>query len=151
MEDADSLGIHATDMAKAKILDWETALQQRMTVWYESLALYVPGVELLQQEDAAKVKKDAIEPVGRWQLYLPSDIVNSMVCTDSLCNYKWQMREAAANDCLEGIRSNLRLYTYLESKQHQGVVGVAANTKSQTAFKKCMSHINGVTVRLTKQ
>ena len=74
-----------------------------MGVWYESLALYVPGVEMPRQEDASRVKKDADDPVSKWCLYLPSNIVSSMECNNSLHDYEWQMCAAAANDSLEGI------------------------------------------------
>lgn len=144
-EDIDNQGLHTTDLAKAKILDQETALRWCMGVWYESLALYVPGVEMPRQEDASRVKKDADDPVSKWCLYLPSNIVSSMECNNSLHDYEWQMCAAAANDSLEGIWTNLQLYAYLKSTRHQGIIGVAANTKSQMAIKNCMSQIDSYT------
>jgi hypothetical protein len=121
------------------------SLRRRVYSWFDVQSLYIPGVSLLRKRDEQKASQE-------WEvydipLYLPSSICRQLDVPDTLRRYEWEMRRAQASDSLETIRDTLRLRAYLDKRYRAGVEGVAANTKSQAAYRNCQRRLQQVAER----
>lgn len=142
------MGLHATELARSKVLEQETNLRGRIEAWYAHQALYMPSVAVLRLQDVEK--RDRPEAVYAIRLYLPSEVGDQVECSPVLHEYEWALREASAKDQLEMLRSHLRMYAFLEGKQRQGIGGVAASTRAQNTIKACRVRIKGCAERYRK-
>jgi hypothetical protein len=145
-EDTRAVGSKATDIVKSKLAERSNSLRRKIMTWYDILALYVPGVALLRERDNCLHSSSDASP---WDLkiWLPSRICHLLPCPPELQQYEWRMREAEANDALDGLRKALRMRSYLIKDKRDWSVGVSANTRSQTAIQRCSTRIDAFAVR----
>jgi hypothetical protein len=104
-------------------------------------AFYLPTVATLRNKD-----KD----VYRVELFLPSQIRNSLNWDDRLCRlgeYEWMLRQAQAQDSLNKMRDLLRLRDFLIKKKKNWSRGVQQNTRSQSEINKAEKKIQACTAK----
>ena len=126
----ESSSLHATSLQKAHIQEKKNAFFRKLASWQEVQAFYLPTVATLRNKD-----KD----VYRVELFLPSQIKNSLNWDDRLCRlgeYEWLLRQAQAQDSLTKMRDCLRLLDFLIKKKKNWSRGVQQNTRSQTEINK---------------
>jgi hypothetical protein len=130
-----SLGLHATSLQKAHIQEKKNAFFWKLASWQEVQAFYFPTVSTLRNKD---------NDVYRVDLFLPSQIKNSLNWDDRLCRlgeYEWTLRQAQAQDCLNKMRDLLRLRDFLIKKKKNWSRGVQQNTRSQSEINKAEKKI----------
>ena len=110
------MGLHATSLQKAQILEKKNTFFRKLASWQEVQAFYLPTVATLRNKD-----KD----VDKIELFLPSQIRNSLNWDDRLRRlgeYEWLLRQAQAQDSLTKMRDLLRLQDFLIQKKKTGLV-----------------------------
>ena len=108
------MGLHATNLARAKVVEEDTSLQRHIKVWYSNQSLYMPNATILHLQKGAD---NSVEPTYKMKLYLPSEVGLKVDCEEILQEYEWEMHEAAANDHLKMLQLSLQLYSFLKGKQ----------------------------------
>ncbi|KAG0700257.1 hypothetical protein DFH29DRAFT_1070211 [Suillus ampliporus] len=94
-----SIGQHATDTQKVKILQRINTLRRRIDTWSRVQLLYMPCVSRLRSPDDI-TSEDKVHKIN---LFLPSSLPSSFPCDVHLLRYEWDLREAQANDALSDL------------------------------------------------
>ena len=135
-----SLGLHATSLQKALILEKKNAFFRKLASWQEVQAFYLPTIVTLRNKD--KVDNDVT--LYKAELFLPSQIKTSLNWDDRLIRlgeYEWILRQAQAGDSLTKLRDLLRLRDFLIKKKKNWSCGVQQNTRSQSEINKAEKKI----------
>ncbi|KAG1896094.1 uncharacterized protein F5891DRAFT_983786 [Suillus fuscotomentosus] len=107
--EARTIGQHATDVQKLKILQHINALRRRISTWSRVQLLYMPYVSCLcSLNDIASEDK-----VHKIQLFLPSSLPSSFPCDNCLLRFEWDLRQAQANDALDDLRTVINMTYHL--------------------------------------
>jgi hypothetical protein len=117
-------------LQKAQIQEKKNTFFRKLASWQGVQAFYLPTVAILRNKD-----KD----VYRVELFLPSQIGNSLNWDDHLCRlgeYEWMLRQAQAQDSLNKMCDLLRLRDFLIKKKKNWSRGVQQNTRSQSEINK---------------
>jgi hypothetical protein len=144
--DNGSLGQHATNEQRTKILARSNSLQRRIEVWTEIQVLYMPSVSQLRATNATglnhtwpsddeesgcpRPRPNSVKPED-FQLLFPSDICSHASCDPKLLHIEWSLRFAQANDALDECRSHIRLRHQLLHFKSQHLRGQGANTRAR--------------------
>lgn len=144
--DNGSLGQHATNEQRTKILARSNSLQRRIEVWTEIQVLYMPCVSQLRATNATglnrtlpsddeesgcpRTRLNSVKPED-FQLLFPSDICSHAPCDPKLLHIEWSLRFAQANDALDECRSHIRLRHQLLRFKSQHLRGQGANTRAR--------------------
>ncbi|KAJ7598527.1 hypothetical protein C8J56DRAFT_769409 [Mycena floridula] len=129
------LGLHSTDVQRRKLIEKSNTLRRRIMGWFEVQVMHVPGIAMLRAKDAASSSSEEGLPDFRARLWLPSDIGDQIPCNARLQRYEWDLREAQANDALEGVRSQLMMNSFLVKRKIDYASGVRENTRSNTTIQ----------------
>ena len=135
------MGLHATSLQKAQILEKKNTFFRKLASWQEVQAFYLPTVATLRNKD-----KD----VDKIELFLPSQIRNSLNWDDRLRRlgeYEWLLRQAQAQDSLTKMRDLLRLQDFLIQKKKNWSRGVQQNTRSQSEINQAQKKIQACTTK----
>ncbi|KAG1741216.1 hypothetical protein EDD22DRAFT_786755 [Suillus occidentalis] len=146
IEYAQSLGQHATNEQRTKILARSNSLQCRIEVWTEIQVLYMPSVSQLRATNATglnhtwpsddeesgcpRPRPNSVKPED-FQLLFPSDICSHAPCDPKLLHIEWSLHFAQANDALDECRSHIRLCHQLLHFKSQHLRGQGANTRAR--------------------
>ncbi|KAG2353833.1 hypothetical protein BDR07DRAFT_1454358 [Suillus spraguei] len=144
--DNGSLGQHATNEQRTKILARSNSLQRRIEVWTEIQVLYMPSVSQLRATNATGLNRtlpsddkesgcprprpNSVKPED-FQLLFPSNICSHAPCDPKLLHIEWSLRFAQANDALDECRSHIRLRHQLLRFKSQHLRGQGANTRAR--------------------
>ena len=140
-----SLGLHATSLQKAQILEKKNAFFRKVASWQEIQTFYLPTVATLRNAD-----KENDQTLYRVELFLPSQINDSLHWDNRLRRlgeYEWMLRQAQAQDSLNKMRDLLRLRDFLRKKKKDWSQGVHENTRSQAQIDKAEKKIRACAVR----
>jgi len=85
--DISDLGVHSTDLQRAKILERSNALQHKFDSWTETQQLYIPSVATVRSKDTSSTPW-AVQDLA---LYLPSALVDTINCDARLNWVEWLM------------------------------------------------------------
>ncbi|KAG2358630.1 hypothetical protein BDR07DRAFT_1452640 [Suillus spraguei] len=136
--DNGSLGQHATNEQRTKILARSNSLQRRIEVWTEIQVLYMPSVSQLHATNATglnqsrcpRPRPNSVKPED-FQLLFPSDICSHAPCDPKLLHIEWSLHFAQANDALDECQSHIRLRHQLLRFKSQHLRGQGANTRAR--------------------
>ncbi|KAJ7592036.1 hypothetical protein C8J56DRAFT_781105 [Mycena floridula] len=137
--DSKKLGLHSTDVQKRKLVEGSNILRRRIMAWFEVQAMHVPGIAILRAKDAASATSEEGLPDFRARLWLPSEIGDLILINPKLQQYEWVLREAQANDALEGVRSQLRMNAFLVKRKIDYASGVRENNRSNSTIQNTSS------------
>src|SRR5262245_38112141 len=100
------LGLHATDLQKARLLEQESRLHRKIQAWQSIYGLYNPIVAAL----SARAERSGSMPdhASQIPLFLPSAIAGES-CPWRLLDYEWTLQYAQAQDALDKVRNRLRI------------------------------------------
>ncbi|KAG1756383.1 uncharacterized protein EDB91DRAFT_1233212 [Suillus paluster] len=107
--EAKTIGQHATDAQKVKILQHINSLHLQL--------LYMPYVSCLRSpNDIASEDK-----AHKINLFLPSSLPPTFPCDNRLLKYEWDLRQAQANNALNDLcaRANTRAHGIINSAESQ--------------------------------
>jgi hypothetical protein len=137
VRDRNAVGMHASPLQRAKLLERSSVLQRKIDGWRAIQAIYLPGADIL------RTRAQRSTPVGVVQeqphtalLYLPSAVIGLVPCDRTLLDYEWRLRFAQTQDALNELRDNLRVRTHLFKTKRRFSRGVAANTRAQLHLKR---------------
>ncbi|KAG1765287.1 hypothetical protein EV702DRAFT_1182508 [Suillus placidus] len=104
--EAKSIGQHATDTQKVKILQHINALCHRIGTWSCVQLLYMP-----------------YDKVHKINLFLPSSLPSNFPCDIRLLRYEWDLREVQANDALDDLHTVINMTYHLHKYKDTFVQG----------------------------
>ncbi|KAG1717453.1 hypothetical protein EDD22DRAFT_983898 [Suillus occidentalis] len=107
--EACTIGQHATDVQKIKILQHINALRHRISTWSRVQLLYMPYVSCLHPPDDIASE----DKVHKIQLFLPSSLPLSFPCDNCLLRYEWDLHQAQANDALDDLHTVINMTYHL--------------------------------------
>jgi len=122
-----SIGQHAMDTQKVKILQHINTLCHRIDTWSRIQLLYMPCVSCLRSPDDI-TSKDKVHKIN---LFLPSSLPSSFPCDVHLLRYEWDLREAQANDALSDLCTVINMTYHLYKYKDAFVRGHRMNTHTQ--------------------
>jgi hypothetical protein len=140
-----SIGQHATDTQKVKILQHINTLRRRIDTWSHVQLLYMPCVSCLRSSH--DITSD--DKVHKINLFLPSSLPSSFPCDVHLLRYEWDLREAQANDALSDLRTVINMTYHLYKYKDAFVRGQRANTRAQGIIRSAESRIDAISVNYT--
>jgi hypothetical protein len=142
--DNGSLGQHATNEQRTKILACSNSLQRRIEVWTEIQVLYMPSVSQLRATNATglnhswpsddeesgcpRPRPNSVKPED-FQLLFPSDVCSQAPCNPKLLHIEWSLHFVQANDALDECRSHICLRHQLLHFKSKHLRGQGANTR----------------------
>lgn len=140
-----TLGQHATDIQRTKVLTRRNALQRRLDVWTDIQKLYMPVVPNLRisahlptgsnsDDSGCPVPDPTSGKAEDFQLLLPSEICDVVPCNKTLLETEWSLRFAQATDALTECRSHIRLRRQLYQFKVQHLRGQGPNTRARKSM-----------------
>ncbi|KAG2046734.1 hypothetical protein BDR06DRAFT_985459 [Suillus hirtellus] len=140
-----TIGQHATNVQKLKILQHINALHCRISTWSQVQLLYMPYISCLcSPDDIASEDK-----VHKIQLFLPSSLPLSFPCDNCLLRYEWDLHKAQANDALDDLHTVINMTYHLYKYKNAFVRGQRVNTHAQGIIHSAESHINTISAKYT--
>ncbi|KAG2029346.1 hypothetical protein BDR03DRAFT_936849 [Suillus americanus] len=140
-----SIGQHATDTQKVKILQHINTLRCRIDTWSRVQLLYMPCVSRLRSPDDITSE----DKVYKIKLFLPSSLPSSFPCDVHLLRYEWDLREAQVNNALSDLRTVINMTYHLYKYKDAFVRGQRANTHAQGIIHSAESRIDAISVEYT--
>lgn len=131
--ETESLGLHATDLQKAKVQFRANALMQRIDAWTTVQTLYIPGVASLQAQ--AALMNNAVQKPQDISLWMPSAISRQVACDTKLEEIEWKRCIGQAHDALNELRHALRSCSYMLRFKDRFYRGQGANTRCRNSLK----------------
>ncbi|KAG1872264.1 hypothetical protein F4604DRAFT_1881048 [Suillus subluteus] len=128
-----NIGQHATDSQQATLLQHVNSLRRRIDTCVSRLR---------SSDDIATEPK-----VQEINLLLPSAIPAGLPCEERLLNYEWDLREAQANDALNGIRCVLNMKYHLYKYKDAFIRGQRANTRATGVINNADSRIDALAAK----
>ncbi|KAJ2927053.1 hypothetical protein H1R20_g10071, partial [Candolleomyces eurysporus] len=123
------LGLHATKLKKSESLEDGTHVRQKFVSWEELQRLYMPTVMPLRQSTGQEGKA-ASQNLQDIRLFLPSEIVPSVPCSEKLTRYEFKYRIAQAYIALRDLRERLIVRQHMFNSKKRYSHGTAAITRS---------------------
>ncbi|KAG2047074.1 hypothetical protein BDR06DRAFT_985327 [Suillus hirtellus] len=143
--EARTIGQHATDVQKLKILQHINALHRRISTWSRVQLLYMPYISCPHSPDDIASE----DKVHKIQLFLPSLLPSSFPCDNRLLRYEWDLHQAQANDALDDLRTVINMTYHLYKYKNAFVRGQHANTRAQGIIHSAESCINTISAKYT--
>jgi hypothetical protein len=136
------LGIHATDLQKAKILERSNSLRRKIDAWVSIQQLYIPAVAPLRtQDNSAEVAPVAVQDI---KLYLPSSLPRvTSLCNIMFIRHEWDFRYAQAQEALNELRGFLLLYSHMLKSKDRHIRGQRLLTRSVKLLSDVESKVQG--------
>ncbi|KAJ3503382.1 hypothetical protein NLJ89_g8461 [Agrocybe chaxingu] len=150
-QDVATLGIHATDLQKAKVLEHANSLSQKIDAWISIQHLYMPTVALLRTRQASNISTPVA--VQEIRLLLPSSLPRGVLTDVRFFRYEWQFRYAQAEEELNTLRGHLLLRSHMLKSKSRYSRGQRQNTRSQKLLSDVDAKIQASTgkYRLIRQ
>ncbi|TFK82053.1 hypothetical protein K466DRAFT_603993 [Polyporus arcularius HHB13444] len=125
------LHTHATDNARAKLLERENILYRKLDGWFKIQQLFLPGVHArrVQLMSTATTKQPHKIP-----LLLPSTAFQYLDCPLKLLDQEWELRHGQAHDALATIRTHLELRCHLYKIKDRWVRGQGMQTRAMNSI-----------------
>ncbi|KAI0702837.1 hypothetical protein C8T65DRAFT_709367 [Cerioporus squamosus] len=139
--DVNALGLHATDIKRAKMQERQNALRRRFDGWAEIQQLYMPSV--ISQRAQLLAADENASLVYNLPLFLPSNSAVVKTCDATLLEHEWRLRFAQAFDALADLRGHLEVRTHLYKFKNRFARGQRANTRSQSLINAVDAKVNG--------
>ncbi|KAF9471168.1 hypothetical protein BDN70DRAFT_939144 [Pholiota conissans] len=136
-----NLGPHSTALQQAKVLERSNALRRRIESWIEIQHFYLPALVTVRArlEEAGGGKPISVEYI---ELFLPSQIHDSVMCPLPFLRYEWQFRCARAEEALNDLRGQILMRTLLRNSKQRHSRGQVQQTRSTKL-------LNGVDARVS--
>lgn len=138
--DSKALGTSATEHQRSQVIKCCSRLQQRITIWCQVQALYMPGVVGLR---SAADENDATS-AETIKLLLPLMAISSITCDKKLAEYEWRLRYGLAFDCLAELRRHLLVLNTMYQSKDAYIRGQKHNTRSNALIHGVQSRIKYV-------
>lgn len=139
--DAKRLGLHATEIQRAKVSERLTRLRRRIEAWQEFQHLYMPGVAMLRaRSDLETSNTPLIATVI--DLMLPSRAIHLINCDTKLIEYEWNLRMAQASDILHELQRLLLIRRQLYRSKEQYGHGQRHHTRSVNLIKNVQEKVD---------
>jgi hypothetical protein len=135
------LGIHPTDLQKAKILERSNSLRRKIDAWVSIQQLYIPSVAPLRtQDDCAEVAPSAVQDM---KLHLPSSLPRVSLCNILFIQHEWDFRYAQAQETLNELRGFLLLYSHMLKSKDRHIRGQRLHTRSVKLLSDVQLKVQG--------
>lgn len=146
--DSAGLGLHSTDLQRAKMVERITGVRRRIEAWQEIQALYMPGVVRLRSRVDASGE---LEKPWDLDLLLPSEVLHVIPSTSAtLVSCEWKLRLAQAHDILDELRSHLLLRSQLYNTKDRHIRGQKQGTRSTAVISALEDKIKADASRYRK-
>jgi len=112
------------------------ALHRKVSAWIDIQHLYMPGLNLIRQEQHSTCESDT--PACETALYLPSAVLASglkITCDNRLLQIESELRRAQADDALQELRDALRLRSHVLQDKARFQNGQRRSTRAQSRLK----------------
>lgn len=129
-QEVEKLGLHATDLQKAKVLERSNSLKRKFDAWITIQHLYLPFVALLRsRDDSSSTSPVAVQDL---KLFLPSQVTFPRDATGVIhfMRYEWDFRYAQAQETLNDLRGLLLLHSHMLKSRDRYVRGQHQLTRS---------------------
>lgn len=136
-----SLGSHATDLQRAKVLEHSNALLRKIEAWAQIQHFYMPLVSTLRAASVC-ADGDASAASLKVPLFLPSAVCATLSCYPTLLDSEYRLRVAQAHDILNNLRRHLRLRSHLYNFKDRFVRGQRPNTRARSVINTCQDKID---------
>lgn len=124
------LGLHATDLQRAKILERSNALRRRIDAWSEIQHLYMPAIAIFRARADAEGGGTPI-PTQSLELFLPSQICDLVTCDIRFLRYEFDIRMTLIDATLTEIRGLLLMRSQMYKSKDRFSRGQRQQTRSQ--------------------
>lgn len=138
--DLKTLGLHVTDLQRAKFLERRNRLQRKIDAWTMAQQYYTPAAAAIRRGNGFSLE-DTYQPEAV-ELLLPSQLVGTVNCDPRLLHYEWELRYVQAFETLDELRRHLILRTQMLQSKDRYIRGQHMNTRGQTLVKKVQAKIN---------
>ncbi|TFK60790.1 hypothetical protein BDN72DRAFT_778956, partial [Pluteus cervinus] len=135
-----SLGNKATDDLHGTVIFRGNGLQWRIEQWIGVQERYVPGTNILRQDESAP--ENRIKEPWQTPLFLPSSLPNSTPCDGRLLMIEWRLRTAQAHTGLDELRRALRMRSFLYIDKDRFSRGQRQNTRSQSQIQRTQGKVD---------
>ncbi|KAJ3007171.1 hypothetical protein NUW54_g3646 [Trametes sanguinea] len=123
---------HATDLARAQMLERQNVLHRKIQAWTDIQQLFMPGVQALRSHLA---DESVSHLPHRIALLLPSAASQHIPCTRDILRQEWILREAQAHDALDEIRGRLEVRYHMYHSKDRFARGQRPNTRANNAIQ----------------
>ena len=143
------MGTHSTSLQRAKILERSNSLRRRVDAWIDIQHLYVPALASirLRSDQEGGGKPPAVHDVD---LYLPSQIHDTIHCDVLLLRYEWALRYARAHGALNELRGLLLMESMLYKSKDKYSRGQRQQTWSVNTIRRVRERITACAMRYRK-
>lgn len=143
------MGLHSTDLQRAKMIERTTGVRRRIEAWQEIQSLYMPGVVRLRTRVTAT--SEGIVKPWDMELLLPSEVLHLIPSTSpALISCEWKLRLAQAHDILDELRNHLLIRTRLFNTKDRHIRGQRGGTRSSKVIAGLEDKIKADTARYRK-
>lgn len=143
------MGLHATDLQRAKMIERTTGVRRRIEAWQEIQSLYMPGVVRLRSR--VDTSGEGVMKPWDMELLLPSEVLPLIPSTAvGLVSCEWRLRFAQAHDILDELRSHLLMRTQLLKEKDRQIRGQRQGTRSAKVIATLDDKIKADAARYTK-
>ncbi|KAM6497177.1 hypothetical protein JOM56_007650, partial [Amanita muscaria] len=139
--DVKILGLHATELQRARISERLVRLRWRIEAWQEFQHLYMPAVALLRARSDQEVGGTPITATAM-DLMLPSKVILYVNCDIKLIEHEWELRMAQASDTLHELQRLLLVRRQLYKLKEQYGTGQRHHTCSVGLIKNVQEKVN---------
>ncbi|KAG1764616.1 hypothetical protein EDD22DRAFT_951547 [Suillus occidentalis] len=148
-----TLGQHATDIQRTKVLTRRNALQCRLDAWTNIQKLYMPVVPNLRisahlptdsnsDDSGCPVPDPTSGKAEDFQLLLPSEICDVMPCNKTLLETEWSLHFAQATDALTECRPNTRAHKSMDAVEERLMLSHAKYARAHKALLSLARHLD---------
>ncbi|KAJ3007703.1 hypothetical protein NUW54_g3442 [Trametes sanguinea] len=131
---------HATDLARAQMLERQNILHRKIQSWADIQRLFMPCVQAAR----ARLTEDSTtHQPHRIPLLLPSAACHYFPCTQDILRQEWILHEAQAHDALDDIRSRLEVRYYMYHSKDRFARGQGANTRMNNSIQLLQAKLLG--------
>ena len=128
LADSTALGVHPTDLQRAKLLERQNALQRRIDGFRTIQQLFIPGIAILLPDRS--ITHDSTLP-QLLPLLLPSAACTDITVDHAILHHEFRLREAQALDALTDLRGHLEVRAYVYRYKDQHVRGQRETLRSR--------------------
>ncbi len=125
------LHAHATDNARAKLLERQNILHRKLDAWFKVQQLFLPGVHARRVQLMSTTTSALPHKIP---LLLPSAAFQYLDCPLKLLAQEWELRHGQAHDALATVRTHLELRCHLYKIKDRWVRGQGPQTRAMNSI-----------------
>ncbi|KAF6755232.1 hypothetical protein DFP72DRAFT_1067940 [Ephemerocybe angulata] len=142
--DTEELGMHSTDLQRAKVLERGNSILRKIEAWVSIQHLYIPRLATLRKTDEETAELAAPPAAYDIPLYLPSSVTHLKGVHKRFMRFEDRYRKAQASSTLQDLRSALLLKAYMKRSKRLYSHGQKQQTRSNALLKSIEARIGEI-------